>query len=296
MPIIINLNRTHVMAVNGGTNPYNNTMVYNLSQNVNIGSGNEIALSQLTMAYSFPSVDTTNCGFELKWIDGTSYPVTYARGTTQSADTFNSQLQYVMETNLLYLLDGTTKVYYANIVTNAPYYALQLNTWALPTALPAGWTIPVGATWVLPAAIPGSTKHPQFIIAADNEFSELTGIAAGTYPLDPTSYSSYSKLSDVTPQLTPQSTINVLCNIAQNDYTIPSEMLASVPIGNTQYGQEITFLPPERDFIAVKAQNIRTIIVTIQDAEGNPLWILDPNYTVRLVIRDREEAKRMRRG
>lgn len=287
MVLPINLNRTNVVGVNGSVNPYNNTMVYNFDQNINIGTQNEIALAQMNINYSFPSVDTTNCGFTFRWIDGTNYSVTYARGTTQSANSMNTDLIAVMDNNLLYLLSGATKVYYASIVENPPYYALQINTWPLPTALPAGWTIPAGATWVLPAAIPGSTKHPQFIIAADNEFSELTGIAAGTYPVDPTSSSPYSKLSDISPQLSPQSAINVLVNVASNGYSTPDEQIGTVPLGNVLYGQAINFLPPNLEWYDVKSQNVRQIVVTLLDVDYNPLWIKDINYTVKLLIRDK---------
>lgn len=287
--LIINLNRSNVRGVNGQANPNNNTMVFTLDQNIQLGQRNEIALAQLNINYSFPSVDSINCGFTLNWIDGTNYTVNYPRGTTQSASTLNDVLKSVMEANLLYLNSPNGPVYYANIVENGPYYALQYNAWPIPVtgSLPVGWSIPAGALWGLPAATPLSWKLPRITIAPNNEFSELTGIAAGAYPTDVTLSTPYSKLSDIAPDLSPQSAINVLCSVVNNNFSTPTDQIATVPIGNVAYGQQISYLPPNLEWLDLKVQNIREIVVTLLDVDYNPLWILDVNYTVKLIIRDK---------
>ena len=283
--IVINMNATNVAT----NNLFNNVTVFELDQSVTIGTNQEVCLNMLNINYSFPSVTSVSCMFRLTWIDGTFTTIFYPVGTTQDAQSFNALLLATMDTFNWYLLNGTQKVYYCNIVENATYYALQLNSYALPSVLPAGWSLPPGATWSLPVAGPASAKQPQFTIF-DNQFSVLTGFDIGTYPPVSTGTAPYSKVSDKAPQLAPQSVINIRCSIAQSEYSTPDDLIGSVAIGNTRYGDAIVYQSYNPLWYSVKSQNIKRVIVTLEDALYTPLWILDRNYTIQIVIRDKPGA------
>ena len=77
----------------------------------------------------------------------TTYTITIPDGLYQVAD-LNNLLQFNMIANADYLINASGQnVYYAEFTVNPSRYAIQLNTYAIPSSLPSGYTAPAGFTY-----------------------------------------------------------------------------------------------------------------------------------------------------
>jgi hypothetical protein len=75
----------------------------------------------------------------------------------------NEYLQSVMIVQKHYLIDDNGDyVYYLEWKEKPVRYAVQLNCYATPSALPSGWSYPAGAGWLV-----GSSYAPQITISSN---------------------------------------------------------------------------------------------------------------------------------
>ena len=204
----------------------NNTLVYKFPNSIPFPH-HQIAIQSATMYYSWENInDTTlaNNTFSYGWITGVQvggdilpvildFPVVIPSGLYEIA-TINAYFQYECIQNGTYLINNDGQyVYYAEIVVNASQYAIQVNTFPVPTWLQfnnyapavngvytgtgayAGWTTPAGnassgaGVWVgwAPAVPPGTVIpelqagygafNPQLTFPAN--FNLIVGFTAG---------------------------------------------------------------------------------------------------------------------
>jgi hypothetical protein len=185
-----------------------------------------------------------------------------------------------MVTNSHYLLNGSGDyVYYLEFEENVSRYAVQLNSYAVPTALPTGWSKP--GAWTLPVA----AKTPQVTILSSNAFNKVIGFTAGTYP-SPTQSTTYSKISDTVPQVTPVSSVILTCSIVDNRFSIPDNIIYSFA-PNVTYGSQIQVQPSELTWVDIQDGQHNSLTLKFLDQNKNPLEILDTNLVVLLSIRER---------
>jgi len=246
--------------------------------------GDEVALSSANLFYSWFNIttDNDNNSFSFEWPTGAgsaTVAVNIPSGF-YDASQLNAYLQSVLVANSMYLIDGAGEyVYYAEITTNSTLYAIQLNCYPVPTALPAGYTAP-GAF----PAYPTTTRTPQFVIPATN-FQNVIGINAGTYP-NPTQITAYSKTSDFTPQITPVSSFNILCSLLNNHLSRPSNLLFnSAP--NVQFGSQISLTQAFPIFQPIQRGVYNNIQISFVDQNFNRLAMQDSNISVILLIKKR---------
>eukprot|EP00952_Eustigmatos_sp_NYUAD-ZCMA_P003085 13407-Eustigmatos_ZCMA.PRE.1 len=77
-----------------------------------------------------------------------------------------------MVSNGHYLTDSNGDyVYYIEFQENSVYYAVQLNCYYVPTALPSGYSNPASMTF------PATNKTPQVVIPSTN-IQDVLGITA----------------------------------------------------------------------------------------------------------------------
>lgn len=293
----------------------NNTLVYKFPSSVNFADS-EIAISQITMYYSWFNVTTTlsNNYFTFNWTNVaggnvyTTYTIKIPDGLYEVAD-LNNYLQFVcINANNLttafinpvpaapfYLVDsGGDNVYYAEFIVNPTAYAIQLNTYAVPTALPVGWTNP-GAT-----LLPGQTFNP--VITTPARFNEIVGFAttfsssqnqnnAGANPGTTTAYkigSTFSYLSTITPQVQPNPSLLVSISNIDNAYSNPSSIIYSLA-PSVAIGELIVEKPPEFNFNKLLKGTYNELRVQFLGVDLQPVTIKDPNMTLLLVIKDKEK-------
>ena len=293
----------------------NNTLVYKFPNSVTF-SDSEIAISQITMYYSWFNVTSTlsNRSFTFNWVQAagtnnyTTFTIFIPDGLYEITD-LNAYMQFVFingpsltttfisptPTTPFYLVDSAGDyVYYAEWVVNPTAYAIQLNTYNVPTALPAGFTNPGGMVF------PAQTYNP--IITTPANFNKLVGFSstfssaqnqnnAGANPGTTTAYkigSTYSYLSTITPQVQPNASLFISISNIDNMYANPSSIIYSlspaVPIG-----QLIVEKPPEFNFNTLLRGTYNELRLQFLGTDLQPVTIKDPNMSIILVIKDRKE-------
>jgi len=279
-PII--LNSSNVVA---GSN--NSIYRYNFPQGSVKFNKSKVAVASISMYYSWYNILASlgNNTFTYTWYNfagSAVFTITIPDGFYDVAS-LNSYLQSQMIANGHYLVDANGDyVYYLEFVTNSTYYSIQFNSYPIPTALPASYTNPAAITF------PAVATTPQITISA-NAFRNIIGFNAGTYP-NPVQTTTYSKLSDFTPQVSPVQSVILSCTLLNNKYSNPGTILYSFsPVGTT-FGSLIQSNPPQFSFIDIQSGNYNTFDITFLDQNFNFLKINDNNLVVQLLIETGQES------
>lgn len=305
-------------------NTNNSRLVYNLPGSVNT-EGSEIALGAAYLYYSWENVNSSplqnnvftftmpklgndSTGAPLPTgIGEITYTVTIPNGQYEITD-IQAFLEQFCIINNLYLIETSTgkNVYFLQIQTNPTQYAIQVNLFALPTSLPAGYTEPaagfnvnafsgatVGSYAFASSQVPG--------ISFPAKFDELVGApmkaTGATYAQNPSSdfpvgtagaafpNGTVSLLSTVTPNVNPNSVVFINCNLVQNKYANPQTFLYPIA-AKGDIGALISVEPPEYAYNKMIVGQVSNLIIDLTTAEGRPINIQDPNMVIILIIRD----------
>jgi hypothetical protein len=236
----------------------------------------------VSIYYSWFNISATNNNntFQFVWptfAGSTTYTVTITDGYYDIPG-LNSYLQQFCITNGLYLVNATGDyVYYLEFVTNSNYYAIQLNCYPVPTALPVGWTNPGSITF------PVVASTPQLIVPA-TEFTTLIGFNAGTYPAA-FQATNYSKLSDFTPQVTPIQSLILACTLLSNKYSNPNTVLYSFSPAGTTFGSIIQSQPAFPSWVDIADGSYSFFDIQFLDQNFNNVILKDTNIVVQLLIK-----------
>lgn len=264
----------------------NTTLVYKFPNTVSFPN-HEIALSSLSMYYAWRNIDSTLYGNNIltyTWEDvsnvQTTYTINIPNGLYEIAD-INSYCQYVMIANGHYLVNASGQnVYYFNLVVNPNLYAIQLNTYQFPIALPVGFTNPAAVVF------PTQTFKPQ--VATPANFNLVIGFASsfisardlGTaYP------NTDSYVSTVSPQVQPAPTLILNSSNVSNIYANPSTGIYAVT-PNVAIGEIIIEKPPEFSWNKLINGTYAEMRIQFTTPDGLLVPILDPQMTVILAIRE----------
>jgi len=299
---IIVLNQNNI--VNDGGN---NKLVYKFPSSINL-TDKYIAVSSVSMFYSWNNIDAiyANNTLSYTWTalsTTTTYYITIPDGIYEISE-LNSYFQYVMIQNLTYWVNSSGQyVYPWEISVNPTRYAVQINTYLVPTAANAtiaGFTLPVGQS------CPTIAQNP--VITIPSAFNIIVGYGAGFVsnanvndaytPSSASASTNYesknaagtlSYLSSTSPQVQPNS--NILFNLSgiNNPYTQPSGIIYSLN-PSVSSGEIISEKPPNfmwNKFINGTYNEIR---LTLLGTDLRPIKINDPNMTILLTIRDQNEG------
>lgn len=264
-------------------NANNNTYRYTFPVGSVKFEGSKVAISNISLFYSWFNISAAynNNTFQIIWPIGgstTTYTLTLPDGYYDVAG-LNSYIQQFCITNGLYLINTSSEyVYYIELQENANYYAIQLNTFPIPTSLPSGWTAP--GTWV---GYPTTGYTPQLVVPANN-FRNTIGFAAGTFP-PVQQTSTYSKLSTTVPQVTVVQSIVVACSLLNNRYSNPGTIIYSFSPAGVAFGGLIESKPTQYSFIDIQNGNYPYFDVSFYDQNFNPLKLNDTNLIIQLLIK-----------
>lgn len=270
------INQSHLDTSDSSNSRY----IYPLPATMNI-SKTKVCLQKINVYYSWFNIEAArgNNTFSYIWTDGggsTQYDLTIVDGYYSISD-LNAWLQSQMISNGHYLVDGSSNyVYYLEFVTNSNYYSAQLNSYALPTSLPIGYSNP--GLIVFPAV----ASTPQVIINA-NAFRDVIGFNAGTYPAA-VQATTYSKISDYTPQVSPVQSITVLCNLVSNDMANPSNLMYSFTAAGVGFGGLIESSPNQLEFLNINPGYYNNVICELRDQQFNRVDFKDPNILIQLLF------------
>jgi hypothetical protein len=262
-----------------------------------------IAVSSISMFYSWFNILEVynNNYFTYTWTTGattTTYRVNIPDGLYEITD-INNYIQFVCIQNGTYWSIFGNNYYPFELLVNANRYAVQLNTYLIPTALPTDATVPVN--------FPGwPTVEQNSVISFPAQFNLIVGYTAN-FQSDPNLNNAYvpplpssisqnyvaklaggqlSYLSNFAPQVQPNS--NVLVNISNinNPYTIPASVIYSLT-PSVQIGEQITDTPPNFMWNRLIDGTYNELRVQLKGTDGQRLRINDPNMTILLTIRDK---------
>lgn len=275
----------------------NNSLVYKFPNSVSFPN-HEIAVQNITMYYSWENINSAplaNNTFSYVWVSGTTsttYSITIPSGLYEVSD-LNYYLQYKFIQNGTYLINSAGQnVYYAEFLINAQRYAVQINTFPVPTTLPAGWSVPVAsvsagtAGWV---GFPTTTFNPQLIIPANlNKILGFTTPIPYTTSLNSGAGTNLSYISNTAPQVQPNSSVYVSISNIANKYAIPNSIIYSLS-PSVAFGEQINEYPPQFAWNKLLSGTYNELRIQILGIDFQPLTILDPNMTIVLVIRDTKD-------
>lgn len=278
---------TYPLIINGNNlinDAFNNKYRYIFPVgNVNFNNS-KISISNISIYYSWFNITSANNNRTFSFIWNGAVPVQHDIQLPEGfydVSAINSYIQDYCVDNSLYLIDaGGDFVYYLELVENATYYAIQLNTYPVPTALPAGFSEP--AAW---PGYPAVASTPQFIVNPNDNFNLIIGFNAGTYP-PVAQATNYSKLSDIVPQVSVVQSLILTCNLLNNRYSVPNTILYSFSPSQVSFGSLITSEPSEHEYIDIQDGTYPSIQIEFLDQSFNPVYIRDTNLIIQLMIRN----------
>lgn len=280
----------------------NNKMVYKFPNSV-LFNNHYLAFAACSMYYSWfnISADLKNNTFTYNWTDSTmtftTYTITIPDGLYE-VDTLNQLLQFNFIKNGHYLVDSNgLNVYYAEFIINGPRYAVQINTYLFPTALPNGWTNPAGLTF------PTNSFNPQITLPI--LFNNILGFTAGFQTnqnisnafIAPTSNyvsklanGTISYISTTAPNVQPNSSVLFSISNIDNAYAQPTSIIYTL-VPNVGVGEIINERPPNFIWNKLIPGTYNELRLTILGTDLNPIKINDPSITIVLVIKDKAESE-----
>lgn len=297
---VIVLNQTNLVQ-----DGQNNKLVYRFP-NSTVLKDKYIAVSNISMYYSWFNITSSakNNILTYTWTVGsttTTYTITIPDGLYEIS-TINNFCQYTMIQNGTYWISSTgDNIYPFEIILNPTRYSVQINTFLIPTTLPTGTTVPLNfAGW--------PTVTQNTVITIPNSFNIIVGYSANfatnantnnAYVApNPTVSNNYvsknsigtlSYLSNTSPQVQPNN--NVLFSISNinNPYSQPSSIIYSLN-PNVGVGEQIYETPPNFMWNKLIDGTYSELRLTFLGNDLRPLIINDPNMTILLTIRDKDEG------
>lgn len=286
-------------------NSNNSELVYAFPAGaITIKETQQIALATLQMYYSTFNITSANGNnkYNYIWVDGTSNSVIMPDGFYTIND-INNFLQFTMIANGHYLVaTGNNFVYLLNWVANPTYYSIELQVFPIDNTIATtnSWTLPTSATWVLPT----SQAISPMIQILNNNFKQVVGFQSGYYPQGSPSYleatitgtpptqtqspafiTQQAYQSTSAPQITPLSSYVLTCNLINNNYSVPNNLLYSfAPQG--AFGDQFTIQPNFPAYINVNPGQYQFITLKLLDQNLLPVSIQDPNFVIQLIITD----------
>jgi hypothetical protein len=285
-------------------NTNNSELVYAFpAGSITIKESQQIALATLQMYYSTFNITALNNNntYQYVWVDGTIVNVLMPDGF-YTLDDITNFLQFTMIGNGHYLVSGSNFVYLLNWITNPTYYTIELQVFPIDTTIATAnsWTLPASPTW----AIPTAQAISPMINILNNNFTKVVGFQTGYYPQGSPSYAQavisgtpptqtqtpsfltqQAYQSTTAPQITPLSSYVLTCNLINNNYSVPNNLLYSfAPQG--AFGSQFTIQPNFPAYINVNPGQYQFITLKLLDQNLLPISIQDPNFVIQLIITD----------
>ena len=273
-----------------------NKFIYTFPSQLKLTENHRIGVSGVSMYNSTFNIEAKrgNNTLTLVWNadSQTSYTFTFPDGY-YSVSQMNEFLQQQMILNNLYVTNSSGQyVYFVELVTNSSRYAVQLNTYFLPTSSNATtltYTKPSGASWNYPTV----NKCPQITLTSN--FGSLIGFEAGTFPSGSSVATNQEFISTKVPKLNVVDNYIMTCNMISNvDYSIPSSILFTIPL-TVGLGKLMSVTPASVVMNHIAANHYKEIVIEFFSQDFQPLELNDYELTLTLVISDEKDDKELRK-
>jgi hypothetical protein len=287
MSSILTLSQSHLIQ-----NGYNNTFRYELSgSSVNFKDA-EVAVASIQLYNSQFNINSSNYSNNLFSIiiptaaTTSTISINLRDGLYNYSD-MNKYIQQVLISSGAYLVDSNGKnVYYIQLTANSVFYCAQVDVSPVPISLPVGWTRPATGLYSSGGSgLPSTAYVPQLVIPAN--FNSIIGFAVGTFPSSP-STTAESFLSTIAPQINPVSCYLVRCNLINNEYSTPPDVITSFTTQGTASGDLIDYKPNEYAWLSISDSVKSYIEIIICDNNFGFVQFNDPAITIQLLIRSKK--------
>lgn len=195
----------------------------------------------------------------------------------------NNYVQQQMISAGLYLINGSTNVYFWNIQANPTLYSCQINEFSVPTTLGSYTRPSTGIYSSGGTGLPTTAYTPQTVIA-NNGFKTLVGLSNGTYP-PAQQTTTYSISSTTIPQINPVQSLNVHCSLCNSIITIPPDYIGNINPASVAYGALLSYQPSSYQWLSIPDQTVSQITVYFTDQYNNPVYINDSSTTISLLVK-----------
>jgi len=276
------INSSHFKAGSKGT------FIYNLPSSWSSDGNAGVGLASLTMYNSTFNITSERGNNVISFIWNVGTPVTYTWTIPNgyySVSDLNYYIQNQCILNNLYCISGTNFVYFLELETNPVRYSIQLNSFPIPTSTNAtalGYVKPTSTTWSFPAS--STANNPQITITT--AFGNLIGFNAGTYPSS-LSTSTQSVLSSKTPIISPVSTYIIRCNLINNKFSNPNDIMIQIPL-NSSLGSLINYNASDLHYSRISSNTYKQIILTFTDQQFEEIQLNDIDVSINLTIIESE--------
>jgi hypothetical protein len=282
---IIVINSTNYIASSG------NKFIYTLPNNgAKFGPNSKIGIQSLSMFNSTFNISAAlgNNTFSIIW---------YANFSGQPSQTYNfvipdgyysvSDLNYYLQSqmyvNKLYLTSssGTVFNYFFEIQTNTVRYALQINTYALPsttTFATSGYSLPIGAIWTVATTI----QTPQLNICSGLQ-TWLGFSSQSSFPSVIPQTTNQQFLSTSCPIVNPVNSYILTCNLISSKYYNPDNVFYSLPLTST-FGELITQNISSITYHDIRQGPYTQVIIQFYDQNLSVLQFVDKEILLILSI------------
>lgn len=283
----------------------NNKLIYKFPNSV-VFKDKYIAVSSISMYYSWFNITATygNNTFTFTWTAGsvtTTKTIVIPDGLWDIT-AINNYIQFFCIQNALYWTISGTNYYPFELLVNTNRYAIQLNTYYIPNALPSGATVPSGFPgWPTTAQNSVVTFPSSFsnIVGYTANFASAGNIGGATTFGNPTATTNYatkdtttntiSYLSNTSPNVQPNSSILFVMSNINNPFTQPSGTVYSLN-SSVGVGQLISEKPPNFMWNKLIDGTYNELRLSFFSPTLLPIFINDPNMTILFTIRDKDEA------
>ena len=255
-----------------------NKFIYNFPSPVKFQKGDTLTIQECSIYNQFFNITALNGNntFSIRWNANTitQYNFVIPDSYLDVTD-INAYIKQQCILNKLYMIETATGQYisFIELKTNPSRYATEFYMIPLPTSSQAaslGYTIPAGATWSYPV----SSSVPQIIITTG--FGKLIGFEAATYP-SATQQTNYEVISQITPEIVIITNILIGCNLVNNPYSIPSNIVTAFPIASA-FGSLLTYLNANASYCSIHDGFYHQIVIDFYDQDYKPLYIREKKY------------------
>jgi len=265
---IIIINKNNLDNQNGLKNRY----VYKFSNSQKLKG--RISLSSIIMPYSTPNIYVNNCSFTIRYNNiNTSIKIPTGFYTIPE---LNYYLQFSMKmtsNNIPYNIVNGIEIFFINILYNVSYYSVEIRV--SPATL-------VGTQGKAGSIYTNNTPQIRF----DDKLNEIVGFPINQFfppSIQLVAYSTISKDYNIIPNLSPSNVYTVLCNIVNNNISIPTNIMYSFT-PNTTYGSNINERPNTLLYVNINEGSYDKLVIELYDEFNQPLVILDENLVITLYL------------
>jgi len=280
----------------------NNKLVYNFPTSVML-TNKYIAVSSVAMYYSWFNITQLNQNyfFTFTWTAlavTTTYTINLPDGFYEIS-TINDYIQWFCIQNNIYWTIGGINYYPIEMILNPSRYAVQINTYLIPTSAPVGATTPVGFPgWptVIQNSVVTIPANFNVIVGYTANFATNANLNNAYVPavtinalVSKNSVGTLSYISSVAPNVQPNNNVIFTMSNIASPYSQPNNVIYSLN-PKVNVGEQISETPPNYAWIKLLDGTYTGLRVSILNSALQPLLINDPSMTILLVIRDKDEA------